>query len=101
MLNLVNFKSQTPTMKFPRIKKLIQFDVDIWLYKNKLPTDQLDLHFKKCTNCSYYVETIELIEKKPYTENHMRIYVAIVIMFYVITCEIQNDISVPSRTAFP
>lgn len=41
MLNLVNFKSQTPTMKFPRIKKLIQFDVDIWLYKNKLPTDQL------------------------------------------------------------
>lgn len=46
MLNLVNMKSQTPTMKFPRIKKLIQFDVDIWLYKNKLPTDQLDLHFK-------------------------------------------------------
>jgi hypothetical protein len=33
MLNLVNFKSQTPTMKFPRIKKkLIQFDVDIWLW---------------------------------------------------------------------
>jgi hypothetical protein len=33
MLNLVNFKSQTPTMKFPRIKKLIQFDVDIWLFE--------------------------------------------------------------------
>ncbi|MDF9506923.1 hypothetical protein P5808_22145 [Bacillus cereus] len=33
MLNLVNFKSQTPTMKFPRNKKLIQFDVDIWLFE--------------------------------------------------------------------
>ena len=64
MLNLVNIKPQTPTMKLPRIKKLIQFDVDIWLNKNKLPIDQLDLHFKKCTNCSYYVETIELFEKK-------------------------------------
>lgn len=33
MLNLVNFKPQTPAMKFPRIKKLIQFDVDIWLFE--------------------------------------------------------------------
>ena len=35
---MINYNYQTPTMKFSRIKKLKQFDVAIWLYKNKLTT---------------------------------------------------------------